>query len=144
MRGQFIPPGKTTVRTYMTTAREPSIYIFQFHKSFYCSHNKFLLSIIFFCLAPILLVGWQIVAVANLICSTWIWVQRSSLHLSISLSFCSFLYSGVCLDILKLSVSDITVSQKGSNGDSELHFFGHDYDFTRSLCAKIHLFFNTT
>ena len=31
------------------------------------------------------------------------------------------------LGILKLSVSDVIVSQKGSNGDKKLHFFGRDY-----------------
>ena len=28
--------------------------------------------------------------------------------------------------ILKLSISDVIVSQKGSNGDGKLHFFGLD------------------
>ena len=37
----------------------------------------------------------------------------------------------------KLSISDVKVSRKGSNGDGKLHFFGKDYDFTRSLWAKI-------
>ena len=40
---------------------------------------------------------------------------------------------------VKLSVSDVIVSQKGTNGDRKLHFFGRDYSFTSSLCAKIHL-----
>ena len=31
------------------------------------------------------------------------------------------------------------IGQKGSNGDGKLHFFERDYDFTHSLCAKIHL-----
>ena len=56
-----------------------------------------------------------------------------------SFSFCSFLYSGVLLKGLKLSVSDVIEGQKGSNGDGKLQFFGWGYDFTRSLCAKIHL-----
>ena len=42
-------------------------------------------------------------------------------------------------NVLKLSVSDVIVSQKGSNGDKKLQFFGPDYNFTCSLCAKIHL-----
>ena len=29
------------------------------------------------------------------------------------------------------------VGQTGSNGDGKLHFFGQDYNFTCSLCAKI-------
>ena len=29
--------------------------------------------------------------------------------------------------VLKLSISDVIVSQKGSNGDGKLHFFGRDY-----------------
>ena len=36
----------------------------------------------------------------------------SSLHWISSLSFCSYLYSGVCFNGLKLSVSDLIVSQK--------------------------------
>ena len=60
------------------------------------------------------------------------WVCRyyrlsRSLHLSISLSFCSFLYNGVCWDVLKPSVSDVIVSQKSSNVDGKLQFFGPDY-----------------
>ena len=38
-------------------------------------------------------------------------------HCIISLSFWSFLYNGVCFDVFKLSVSDVIVSQKDSNGD---------------------------
>ena len=53
--------------------------------------------------------------------------------------FCLFSYSGVYFDGLKLSVSDIIVSQKSSNGDGNLRFFGQDYNFTRTFCAKIHL-----
>ena len=34
-------------------------------------------------------------------------------------------------------VSDVIISQKGSNGDGKLHFFGRDYIFTCSLCTKI-------
>ena len=48
-------------------------------------------------------------------------IHLSSLHCIISLSFCSFSYNGVCYDKLKLSVDDIIVSQKGSNGDRKLH-----------------------
>ena len=48
-------------------------------------------------------------------------------------------YSEVCFDGLKLSVSDIIVSQKGSNGDEKLQFSGRDYNFTCTLCAKLHL-----
>ena len=51
----------------------------------------------------------------------------SSLHWNIPLSFCSFLYNGICFGGLKLSVSDVIVSQKGSNGDRKLQFFGRDY-----------------
>ena len=40
--------------------------------------------------------------------------------------------------ILKLSVSDVIVCQKGSNGDRKLKLFGWDYHFTRSLWAKIY------
>ena len=52
----------------------------------------------------------------------------SSLHWSISLSFCSFLYNGVYYDVLKLSLSDVIVVQKGSNGDRKIQFFGWDYN----------------
>ena len=62
----------------------------------------------------------------------------SSIHWVISLSFLSFSYNGVCFDKLKLSVSDIIVTQKGSNGEGKLHFFGQDSYFTFSLLAKIH------
>ena len=41
--------------------------------------------------------------------------SHSSLHCNISLSFCSLSYNGVCYNLLKLSVSDVIVSQKGSN-----------------------------
>ena len=41
--------------------------------------------------------------------------------------------------ILKLSVYDIIVSQKGSNGEEKLHFFGRDDNFTNSLCSKLNL-----
>ena len=34
-------------------------------------------------------------------------------------------------------VNEVIVSQKGYNGDGKLHFFGWDYNFTHSLCAKI-------
>ena len=52
--------------------------------------------------------------------------HRSSLHCNVSPSFCSFLYNGVYFDGLKLSVSDVIVSQKGPNGDGKLRFFGQD------------------
>ena len=45
----------------------------------------------------------------------------------------------VYFDGLKLSVSDVILIQKNSNGDRKLQFFGRDYNFTRSLCAK-HIF----
>ena len=51
----------------------------------------------------------------------------SSLHCIIYLSFCSFLYNGAYFDGLKLSVNDITVSQKGYNGHRKLKFYGWDY-----------------
>ena len=70
--------------------------------------------------------------VANAMC--W-----SSLHWNISLSFCSFSYNGVCYDVSKLSVCDVIVSQKGSNGNRKLQLLGWVYNFTRSQCAKIHL-----
>ena len=54
----------------------------------------------------------------------------------ISLSNCLFLYNGVYSLVLNLSICDVIVSQKGSNGDEKLHFFGLDYNFTRSLCGK--------
>ena len=38
--------------------------------------------------------------------------------------------------VLKLSISDVIVSRKGSNVDGKLHFFGLDYNFTCTLCAK--------
>ena len=41
--------------------------------------------------------------------------KLSILHWLILHSFCSFLYDGVNYDVLKLSVDDIIVSQKGSN-----------------------------
>ena len=40
--------------------------------------------------------------------------SNSSLHCNISLSFCSFLYSGVYFDQLKLTVNDLIVSQEDS------------------------------
>ena len=42
-------------------------------------------------------------------------------------------------DVLKLSVSDVIVSQNSSNRDIKLLFFWQDYTFTCSLCAKMHL-----
>ena len=50
----------------------------------------------------------------------------------ISLSFCSFSYNGICYNRLKLSVSDIIVSQKGSNEDGKLHFFGTIIDASKN------------
>ena len=43
--------------------------------------------------------------------------------IKISLSVCSFSYNGVYYDQVKLSVSDIIVSLKGSNGDRKLLLF---------------------
>ena len=43
----------------------------------------------------------------------------------------------VCLP--KLSVNDVIVSQKGSNVNVNLQFYGWDYNFTHTLCAKLHL-----
>ena len=39
-------------------------------------------------------------------------LNKSSLHCNISLIFCSFLYSGVCYDQIKLSINDIIILQK--------------------------------
>ena len=63
----------------------------------------------------------------------------SSLHWIISLSFCLFSYNGVCQVVLKLSITDVIVSQKGSNGDGKLHFFGRDY-ILLALFAQKHIF----
>ena len=41
---------------------------------------------------------------------------------------------------LVLSICDIIVSQKSSNGERKSHFFGWDNNFTRSLCAKKNFF----
>ena len=48
----------------------------------------------------------------------------SSFQWIISLSFRSFLYYGVYYNVLKLSVSAVIISQKNSNEDGKLHFFG--------------------
>ena len=40
----------------------------------------------------------------------------SSLHWSISLSYCSFSYSGLCYEQLKLSIDDVIVAQKDTMG----------------------------
>ena len=40
-------------------------------------------------------------------------IQNSSLYWIISLSFSSFLYSGVCYNWLKLSVDGVIIGQKG-------------------------------
>ena len=45
----------------------------------------------------------------------------------------------VYYDILKLSVSDVVVSQKSSNGEGKEHFFWREYNFTCSLCTNVHL-----
>ena len=55
--------------------------------------------------------------------------KTSSLHWNFYLSFCLFSCNGICFDGLKLSASDIIVSQKGSNGDRKLHFFGRGYKY---------------
>ena len=57
----------------------------------------------------------------------------SSLHCTISISFCSFSCSGVCFNGLNLSISYIIVSQKGSNGNGKLRFFGRDYKLIEAL-----------
>ena len=54
--------------------------------------------------------------------------HNKSLKHNISLSFCAFLYNGVCFNGLKLSISDVIDSQKLSNGDGKLQFFGRDYN----------------
>ena len=59
----------------------------------------------------------------------------SSLHRGISLSFYLFLYNGVCFDELKLSVYNVIFSQKGSNGDKKLQFFGRDFIFI-NVCVR--------
>ena len=59
------------------------------------------------------------------------WKVLSSLHWSFSLSFCSFLYNGVCFVGLRLSVNDVIVSQKSSNGDGKLQFYEQDYKWTK-------------
>ena len=47
-------------------------------------------------------------------------LSLSSLHCNISLSFYSFLYNAVFFETLKLSASDVKVSQKGSNGNKRV------------------------
>ena len=47
----------------------------------------------------------------------------SGLHCIFSLSLCLFSYFEVYFNRLKLSVDDIIVSQKGSNGDGKLGFY---------------------
>ena len=59
-------------------------------------------------------------------------------HWNISLSLCSFSYKGVCFDKLKLSVSDVIVSLKGSNGDGKLHFFGQVFNCHNEFCNGLH------
>ena len=46
---------------------------------------------------------------------------NSSLHWNSSLSFCLFSYNRVCQTLKKLSVSDVIVSQKDSNGDRSVN-----------------------
>ena len=43
--------------------------------------------------------------------------------------------------VCKSLTNNVIVCQKGSNanGQRKSHFFGWDYNFTRSLCAEIHL-----
>ena len=55
------------------------------------------------------------------------------------LYFVSFSYNGVLFDGLTLSVNDIIVVQKSSNGNWKLQFFGQNYNFTHTLCTKIYL-----
>ena len=50
-------------------------------------------------------------------------IKQSSLHCNISLSLCLF----SCFGTIELSVNDVTVSQKSSNGEGKLKFFGQDY-----------------
>ena len=57
----------------------------------------------------------------------------SSLHQIIYLSFCSFLYNGVLKNVFELSVSDVKIPIEKESSI----FFGQDYNFTHSLCAKI-------
>ena len=61
----------------------------------------------------------------------------SSLHWFISLSLLIlFFYNGVCQTLLKLSISDNIISQKGSNGDGKLHCFGWDYILLTLIAQK--------
>ena len=41
--------------------------------------------------------------------------------------------------VLKLSVSEVIITQKGSNGDGKLHFFGRGYVLLALFAQKIHL-----
>ena len=50
--------------------------------------------------------------------------------IAIFLSFCLFLYNGVCFEKLKFSVNVVViVSQKRSNGDGKPQFYGRDCNF---------------
>ena len=43
------------------------------------------------------------------------------------------------MEYVKLSICDVIVSQKGSNGDGKLHFFGRDYILLALVVKKIPL-----
>ena len=49
----------------------------------------------------------------------------SSLHFS--LSFCPFLYSGLCYKQIMMSINDVIFVQKSSNGVEKFTFYGWDY-----------------
>ena len=93
-----------------------------------------------YCTSSFIFTAWSAKYVYSLyviIIALWLSLNLNqiSLHWNISLSFCSFSYSGICWDVLNLSVSDIIAIQKSSNGDRKLQFFGPDYNFfLLSLC----------
>ena len=60
---------------------------------------------------------------------------------SIALFLANFIsmYNGECFRRLKLSVDDVIVSLKGSNGEQKFKLYGRDYYFTCTLCRELHL-----
>ena len=75
----------------------------------------------------------------QIFCLTFLLFALSSLHWMLSPSFSSFSHNEVYYNGLNFSVQEVIVSQKSSNSDRKLQFFGQDYNFTPTLRAKIHL-----
>ena len=79
--------------------------------------------------------GWEVVQGP---CIPGILQRKKTIHVITTLTTWVPYTRNRKIGIIKLSISDVMVDQKGSNGDQKLQLFGRDYNFTCTL-RKIHL-----